>query len=143
MPFPRRRAARSTRVVPDGTPPLPEIAVLRSTAHRTFGLRRARNVGTRRWPIGRMRAAVARVGEHLRAAHGCRGAFGIDGVLTADGFRLTEPNTRMSAGATTAAEVDARFFASCRPTSSPGSTLASRSRRRGWVEQMDAERTGR
>lgn len=30
---------------------------------------------------------------------GYRGAFGIDGVLTADGFRPTELNSRMSAGA--------------------------------------------
>ena len=56
--------------------------------------------GTRR-PADReaMRDAVRRVGAHLQRAHGYRGAFGIDGVLTADGFRPTELNTRMSAGA--------------------------------------------
>jgi hypothetical protein len=45
-----------------------------------------------------MRAAARRVGDHLAAAHDYRGAFGVDGVLTADGFRPTELNPRMSAG---------------------------------------------
>ena len=57
-----------------------------------------------------MRAIARRVGAHLQAAHGYRGAFGIDGVLTADGFRPTELNTRMSAGATAVSQVDRRFF---------------------------------
>lgn len=38
-----------------------------------------------------------RVGEHLRRAVGYRGAFGIDGVMTADGFRPTELNPRFAA----------------------------------------------
>ena len=67
--------------------------------------------GTRR-PADReaMRGAARRVGAHLQREHGYRGAFGIDGVLTADGFRPTELNTRMSAGATALSEVDRRFF---------------------------------
>ena len=48
------------------------------------------------------------MGDHLQAAYGYRGAFGIDGVLTADGFRPTELNTRISAGLTTEAEGRAR-----------------------------------
>ena len=134
-------------VLPDGTAALRpvEIAVLRNTAHRTFVYA---GLGTS-WdpPVAdraQMRAAARRVGEHLRAAHGYRGAFGIDGVLTTDGFRPTELNTRMSAGATTAAEVDARFFALLQANLvagvDTGVTVADVEAR---VEQMDAERTGR
>lgn len=45
-----------------------------------------------------MRRLVRRTGEHLRERVGYRGAFGIDGVLTADGFRPTELNPRMAGG---------------------------------------------
>ena len=83
-------------VLPDGTAvfrPV-EIAILRDAAGRQFvygGL-------STYWdppPADReeMRDVARRVGEHLRAAYGYRGAFGIDGVLTADGFRPTELNT--------------------------------------------------
>jgi len=41
-----------------------------------------------------MRAVAVRAGETLRRVHGYRGAFGIDGVLTEDGFRPTELNAR-------------------------------------------------
>ena len=41
-----------------------------------------------------MRDVAARVGAHLRAAYRYRGAFTVDGVLTADGFRPTELNPR-------------------------------------------------
>lgn len=58
-----------------------------------------------------MRALARRVGDHLRAEHGYRGAFGIDGVLTADGFLPTELNTRLSAGATAVATVEPELFA--------------------------------
>ncbi|HEY7045250.1 MAG TPA: hypothetical protein VH419_16390 [Nocardioidaceae bacterium] len=43
-----------------------------------------------------MRDLTRRLGIHLRRAHGYRGGFCIDGVLTADGFRVTEVNTRFS-----------------------------------------------
>ncbi len=88
-------------VLPDGTAALRpvEIAMLRNVAERTLRLRRARHV---LGPAGRRPRGDARSpagsGAHLQAAHGYRGAFGIDGVLTADGFRPTELNTRMSAG---------------------------------------------
>ena len=39
------------------------------------------------------------------------GAFGIDGVLTAEGFRPTELNTRMSAGFTQVTQLDRKLFA--------------------------------
>ncbi len=45
-----------------------------------------------------MRTAARTVGEHLVERVGYRGAYGIDGVLTADGFRPTELNPRMTAG---------------------------------------------
>ncbi|MGI8645446.1 MAG: hypothetical protein ACR2JD_03865 [Nocardioides sp.] len=57
-----------------------------------------------------MRAAVRRVGEHLRAAYSYRGGFGIDGVLTAEGFRPTELNSRLTSGFTTAGDVDRPFL---------------------------------
>lgn len=57
-----------------------------------------------------MRDIARRVGDHLRAEHGFRGAFGIDGVLTADGFLPTELNPRFSAGATAVATVAPDLF---------------------------------
>jgi hypothetical protein len=50
-------------------------------------------------PVDRaeLRTHVRRVGEHLRSAVGYRGAFSIDGVMTADGFRPTELNPRFGA----------------------------------------------
>ncbi len=100
-------------VLPDATAALRpvEIVTLRDPATRTMTYS---GLGTT-WdppPADReaMRAAARRVGAHLQRDHGYRGAFGIDGVLTADGFRPTELNTRMSAGATVVSEVDRRFF---------------------------------
>jgi len=46
-----------------------------------------------------MRGVALRVGEALADRDGYRGPFGIDGVLTDEGFRPTELNPRMSAGA--------------------------------------------
>jgi hypothetical protein len=45
-----------------------------------------------------MRVAARRVGELLRAEVDFRGAFTLDGVATADGFRPTELNPRFGAG---------------------------------------------
>lgn len=45
-----------------------------------------------------MRETARVVGAHLRAEHGFKGAFTIDGVLTAEGFRPTELNPRYGAG---------------------------------------------
>jgi hypothetical protein len=44
-----------------------------------------------------MRDIARTVGDHLRATLGYRGAFTIDGVMTADGFRPTELNPRFGA----------------------------------------------
>ncbi|MFT6161071.1 MAG: hypothetical protein ACJA00_003664 [Myxococcota bacterium] len=41
-----------------------------------------------------MRALAKTVGDHLRATHGYRGTFTVDGVLTRDGFLPTELNPR-------------------------------------------------
>jgi hypothetical protein len=46
-----------------------------------------------------MRGVALRVGEALSERDDYRGPYGIDGVLTDDGFRPTELNPRMSAGA--------------------------------------------
>ena len=48
-----------------------------------------------------MRTAARRVGEALAGEHRYRGAFGIDGILTADGFRPHELNPRFSGGINT------------------------------------------
>jgi hypothetical protein len=45
-----------------------------------------------------MRAAVARVGEHLRSTVDFRGAFTLDGIASADGWFATECNPRFGAG---------------------------------------------
>jgi len=91
-----------------------------------------------------MRAVARRVGSWLQAEHGYRGAFGIDGVLTADGFRPTELNTRMSAGATTVSEVDRRFFTFLQAALVAGvDTGLTAADVEGLVPAMDAHRTGK
>jgi hypothetical protein len=47
-----------------------------------------------------MRELTRDIGAHLQTLHGLRGAFGLDGVPTADGFRVTEMNPRFSGGLT-------------------------------------------
>jgi hypothetical protein len=44
-----------------------------------------------------MRSVACRVGDHLREHFDYRGAFTVDGVMTADGFRPTELNPRFGA----------------------------------------------
>ena len=87
-------------VLPDGTAvfrPV-ELAILRG-ADRRFLLG---GLGTTWDPPeddrAHMRDLAQRTGERLRDLVGYRGAFGIDGILTVDGFRPTELNTRLSAG---------------------------------------------
>jgi hypothetical protein len=101
-------------VLPDGTAAFRpvEISILRDETARTFqygGL-------STYWDAPAadreaMREAARSVGEHLREAYGYRGAFGIDGVLTADGFRPTELNTRASAGFHQVTELHHQLFA--------------------------------
>ena len=100
-------------VLPDGTAAFRpvEISILRDEAARAF---RYGGLSTF-WdapPADReeMRDAARRVGKHLQATYGYRGAFGIDGVLTVDGFRPTELNTRMSAGFSQVTQVDRKLF---------------------------------
>jgi hypothetical protein len=91
-----------------------------------------------------MREAARSVGAHLQREHGYRGAFGIDGVLTADGFRPTELNTRMSAGLTTLAELDRRFFTLLQAALVAGvDTGLTPADLEGLVPAMDAARVGR
>jgi hypothetical protein len=134
-------------VLPDGTAALRpvEIVVLRNPATRTFCYS---GLGTT-WDPPRadrevMRDAVRRVGAHLQREHGYRGAFGIDGVLTADGFRPTELNSRMSAGASTVAEVDRRFFTFLQAALVAGVDTGLRAADvEELVAEMDAHRTGK
>jgi hypothetical protein len=87
-------------VLPDGTAVLRpvELAILRGADRRfVYG-----GLGTTWDPPehdrAQMRDLARRTGDHLRASVGYRGAFGIDGVLTTDGFRPTELNARLSGG---------------------------------------------
>ena len=100
-------------VLPDGTAvfrPV-EIAVLRVETARRFQYGGLSTYWDAPAPDREaIRGAARAVGEHLRAAYGYRGAFGIDGVLTADGFRPTELNSRASAGYTQVTQVDHQLF---------------------------------
>ena len=134
-------------VLPDGTAAFRpvEIAMLRNVSERTFVYG---GLGTTWDPPAadreEMRSLVRRVGAHLQAVHGYRGAFGIDGVLTAEGFRPTELNTRMSAGATTVAAVDRRFFTLLQSNLVAGvDTGVTVAALEALVPLMDAQRTGK
>jgi hypothetical protein len=134
-------------VLPDGTAALRpvEIVVLRDPVARTFAYS---GLGTTWDPPDAdrdvMREAVRRVGAHLQREHGYRGAFGIDGVLTADGFRPTELNSRMSAGLTTVAEVDRRFFTFLQAALVAGiDTGLTAADVESLVVEMDGHRTGK
>ena len=90
-------------VLPDGTAAFRpvELAIMRGVGRRfVYG-----GQGSTWDPPGvdrlAMRELARRTGEHLRERVGYRGGFGIDGVLTVDGFRPTELNTRASAGLST------------------------------------------
>src|SRR6478672_9155116 len=134
-------------VLPDGTAALRpvEIAILRDPATRRFVYGGLGPVASPpEADRAEMRDVVRRVGAHLQETEGYRGAFGIDGVLTADGFRPTELNTRMSAGVSTVAQVDLRFFtllqAALVAGVDPGVRVADLE---AMVPLMDARRCGR
>jgi hypothetical protein len=48
--------------------------------------------------VATMRAAVSRIGDHLREHVGYRGAFTLDGIASPDGWVATECNPRFGAG---------------------------------------------
>jgi hypothetical protein len=134
-------------VLPEGTAAFRpvEIVSLRDVSRRQFVYA---GLGTYWDPPDadreEMRAAVRRVGDHLAAAHGYRGAFGIDGVLTADGFRPTELNTRMSGGAALIGDLDRRFFTLLQAELVSGHDVGlTPADLETLVPAMDAERTGR
>ncbi len=93
-----------------------------------------------------MRELVRRTGEHLRDRVGYRGGFGIDGVLTKDGFRPTELNARMSAGLTSLARtVDVASFQLLQLNLSVGrDPVVSVAALEAWaLPRMDANRFGK
>lgn len=100
-------------VLPDRTAVLRpvEVATLRHVERR-----RLEYGGLSSWwdpaPADReqMRDVARRVGEQLRTAYSYRGAFGVDGVLTADGFRPTELNPRMPGGLNVVGGIDLRLL---------------------------------
>jgi len=118
-------------VLPDGTAAFRpvELAIMRGEGRRfVYG-----GQGTTWDPPDadreEMRDLARRTGEHLRGRVGYRGGFGIDGVLTVDGFRPTELNTRMSGGLSTLAQgVDPAAFTllgiACVAGHDPGVTVA-------------------
>jgi hypothetical protein len=134
-------------VLPEGTAAFRpvEIVSLRDVARRQFVYG---GLGTY-WdpPVAdreEMRAAACRVGDHLAAAHGYRGAFGIDGVLSAEGFLPTELNTRMSGGASLVCDVDRRFFTLLQAALVSGDDVGlTAADVESLVPVMDAERVGR
>lgn len=134
-------------VLPDGTAALRpvEIVVLRKADSREFvygGL-------SSYWDPpdadrAEMRDVVRRVGSWLQAEHDYRGAFGIDGVLTSDGFRPTELNTRLAAGAEQLARIDSELVHLLQMHLVAGlDTGVSVADLEALVPLMDAERTGR
>ncbi|MFN8194972.1 MAG: hypothetical protein U0R80_11895 [Nocardioidaceae bacterium] len=134
-------------VLPDGTAAFRpvEIAMLRDRAARSFvygGL-------SSFWDPpaadrAEMRSVAQRVGGHLAAAHGYRGAFGIDGVLTAEGFRPTELNPRFSMGLTALAAVAPVLLQLLQDNLLAGrSTGVTVHDVETLVPLMDAQRTGR
>ena len=134
-------------VLPDGTAAFRpvEIAMLRDRAARSFvygGL-------SSFWDPpaadrAEMRSVAQRVGGHLAAAHSYRGAFGIDGVLTAEGFRPTELNPRFSMGLTALAAVAPVLLQLLQDNLLAGrSTGVTVHDVETLVPLMDAQRTGR
>ena len=134
-------------VLPSGTAAFRpvEIATLRDVTRRRFVFG-----GLSTWwdppPADRevMRDAVRRIGGVLAAEHGYRGAFGIDGVLTAGGFLPTEVNPRFSGGFGTLAKVDPDFLhllqLALQAGHDPGLTPDELET---FTDVLDARRTGR
>src|SRR5665647_3333281 len=79
-----------------------ELVVLRSTSPRRFLYS---GISTCWDPSlsdrDQMREVARRVGPHLLRVYDYRGGFSVDGVLTDDGFRPTELNSRFAAGLST------------------------------------------
>jgi len=77
-----------------------EILILRDFFGSNFGYAGVATAWTPHAAVtSEMRSVARRVGEYLRDTDGYRGPYGIDGILTESGFRPTELNPRMSAGA--------------------------------------------
>lgn len=94
--------------LPDGVVVLRpvELATLRDPVRGRFV---SAGMGTTWDPAGpdaeEMRGLARALGRHLHHRYGYRGGFGIDGVMTADGFRVNEINPRFSGGLTRLARI--------------------------------------
>lgn len=91
-----------------------------------------------------MRELVRRTGALLSERVGYRGGFGIDGILTRDGFRPTELNPRFSGGLTTIARgVDHPLFQLLQLNLTAGRDVPmGAAELEAWaLPAMDAERT--
>jgi hypothetical protein len=76
-----------------------EMLILRRSDRPAFVYARCANFWTPPDAVrDEMRAAARAVGNELARRVGYRGAFGVDGVCTGDGFRPTELNARFSVG---------------------------------------------
>ncbi len=127
-------------VLPDG------VAVLRpgragdaARAATTACTQRVRHVlGPAERVRDEMRDAARRVGEQLRDEVDFRGAFTLDGVATADGFRPTELNPRFGAGLMVITRgLDGVPLTSCSTSSSAATDR--RSRPPTWRRELLAE----
>lgn len=90
-----------------------------------------------------LRALARRVGTHLRETLGYRGAFTIDGVMTADGFLPTELNPRVGAAmghAVRGVSLPLLHYALIEGMAFPGDARAWEADR---VHEADAERVAR
>lgn len=74
-----------------------ELFILRPRAANTFFYAQGANYwNPPAWVESEMRSAARAVGQYLKGEYGYRGAFGIDGVATIEGFRPNELNPRLT-----------------------------------------------
>lgn len=100
-----------------------EMVVLRSDAHGFFYAGCASFWDPPEQDRHEMRELARRVGARLRTEVGYRGAFTVDGIMTADGFRPTELNPRNGAGLSTMARavgIDAQLLLDAVVAEAPG-----------------------
>lgn len=121
-----------------------ELAILRGEGRRFVYGGQGTYWDPPRSDRAQMRELVRRTGELLRERVGYRGGFGIDGILTAAGFRPTELNPRFSGGLHTLARgLDVALFQLLQLNLSVGrDPCVTVEELEAWaVPAMDADRT--